>query len=256
MATIIKPRRGLKSELTASILADNEFVILTDDQSAYYQHGGVKTKITDLLFFPGYIDFPGLANSYINLTGNLATGNDITIGNITITAGTDFAIGATMDLTGENISSVLNSLNIVSGSYNGLIKTKYDSISNFIKISCDEPGIDGNSISTGYTGLNLNITTFTGGSIPPDDKLYFDLLTKRMYIYFNGFYYSIVAEAVSTISSLFSELPDTDLVPIYEYQGQSGLFEINANGDVTPSNSNNPDLFYELNVYNDISPKS
>lgn len=55
--------------------------------------------------------------------------------------------------------------------------------------------------------------------------------------------------------SMFALNSDNELQPVDEFHVQGGLFEMDSNADIIPSNIENKDLFYELNSDGDIIPR-
>ena len=63
--------------------------------------------------------------------------------------------------------------------------------------------------------------------------------------------------AISYISnwiSLFAKNIQGDLMPVYDYFLDNGLFQVNDEGEIQPSLGNKPDIMFEL-INDEITPK-
>jgi len=104
------------------------------------------------------------ASCQINLTGNLVAGDNIQLtdfsgANITFTADTNFAVGATAADTAANLSAAIAG----SGSFGTAFVSPYAGFETYITVTQSSAGPVGNRTNNAPTG-NVTVTDFTDGS--------------------------------------------------------------------------------------------
>ena len=160
--------------------------------------------------------------------------------------------------------------NIIRFNGTNYIKAKADSASNSANVlGLISKVVDVNSFqlaTTGYidglSGLTAGYTYFlsdtVAGGLTATEPSAVGTVSKPMLIAVSataGFVFNFRTSPGAVFSLVVRDVDD-DLTPINEFAGQLGLFELDSNGSLMPSNENINDSLLELDASDGIMPKT